>query len=73
MTANQMLPAIGQIVAVNFESIVVSCTVRDVKTSWNKVRLLVAPILGEGEQWVEMPRIQIGEAHVAALAAEITR
>ncbi len=57
MTAREMIPAVGATVYVAFEQIAFACTVRDVKTAWGKPRLLVAPLQGTGEQWVELPRI----------------
>lgn len=57
MTAREMLPAIGQSVAVRFEEILVNCTVRNVKSSYGRTRLLVTPTAGMGEQWVELPRV----------------
>lgn len=56
-TAKDMLPAIGQSVAVRFEEILVNCTVRNVKSSYGRTRLLVTPTAGMGEQWVEIPRV----------------
>jgi hypothetical protein len=57
MTCKDMIPAIGAKVAVRFESLTVVCEVRDVKMSWGKPRLLVVPVSGVGEQWVELSRI----------------
>ncbi len=57
MTAKEMLPAIGQQVAVRFEDITVNCTVRNVKSTYGRTRLLVAPTAGKGEQWIELPRV----------------
>jgi hypothetical protein len=56
-TARQMTPAIGAEVEVRFESIIVYCTVRDVKNSYGRCRLLVEPMSGAGEQWIEPSRI----------------
>ena len=56
-SALAMLPAIGQQVAVRFEEILVNCTVRNVKSSYGRTRLLVTPAAGMGEQWVELPRV----------------
>jgi hypothetical protein len=56
-TAKQMLPAIGQTVCVALESMHVLCIVVDVKSAWGKVRLLVKPVTGTGEQWIEMARV----------------
>lgn len=52
--------AIGAVVpiAVGVGDLVVSVTVRDVKTSWNQVRLLVTPVAGSGETWVELSRLR---------------
>lgn len=56
-TATQMIPAVGAIVAVRFEEITVFCHVVDVKNSWGKIRLQVTPELGNGSQWIELPRV----------------
>lgn len=60
MTAREMLPAIGASVAVRFEDLTVNCTVRNVKSSYGRTRLLVAPTAGSGEQWIELPRVAVG-------------
>lgn len=67
-TYHDMTPAIGQRVSVNFEDIRVVCNVRNVKSSYGRIRLLVAPENGSGEQWVEMSRL-----NVPATSAAITR
>lgn len=59
ITYHDMTPAIGQRVSVNFESVRVTCSVRNVKSSYGRVRLLVAPEFGSGEQWVEMSRLNV--------------
>lgn len=57
MTAKQMIPAIGQCISARFEELAVECTVQDVKQSYGRVRLLVAPVSGTGNQWIELQRI----------------
>ena len=57
-TANEMIPAIGQGVTVRFEDLHIHCTVRDVKSSYGRIRLLVSPVSGNGSQWVEPSRIR---------------
>ncbi len=59
MTTREMLPAIGQELLVTCESLQVRCRVLDVKTSYGRPRLLITPIAGRGEQWVEMSRVQL--------------
>jgi len=56
-TCKEMLPAIGARVLVEFEQVRIACMVRDVKNSYGRVRLLVEPIYGAGEQWIEMARV----------------
>ena len=56
-TCLDMLFAIGASVQVRFEDLHIACTVRNVKNSWGKPRLLVAPVSGSGEQWAELSRI----------------
>ena len=57
ITYHDMTPAIGARVSVQFESVRVFCTVLNVKSSYGRVRLLVAPESGTGEQWVEVSRL----------------
>lgn len=57
ITYNDMTPAVGQRVSVRFEELRITCQVRNVKSSYGRVRLLVAPESGSGEQWVEMSRL----------------
>lgn len=59
MTANEMIPAVGVRVDVRFEDLRVTCTVVDVKTSWGKPRLLIEPVSGSGQQWVELGRVHL--------------
>jgi len=56
-TANDMMPTIGQQVAIRFEQLTVTCTVLDAKSSYGRIRLLVSPVNGNGSQWVESGRI----------------
>lgn len=56
-TVKGLAPAIGQIVLVRFEEVKITCEIVDVKNSWNKVRVLVAPVNGVGTQWIELGRI----------------
>lgn len=55
-TARQMVVAIGQTVVVRVESFGVEMVVKDVKQAWGQTRLLVAPIRGTGEAWVDCSR-----------------
>ncbi len=57
MTANQMLPAVGASVEVRFEELTIQATVLDVKHVWGKARLLIAPVAGAGQQWIELSRL----------------
>lgn len=56
-TVRELAPAIGARVHVRFESILVACTVRDAKSAWGKVRLLIEPVSGDGFQWIELERL----------------
>jgi hypothetical protein len=58
-TALDMIPALGTRVLVRCESMKIECTVKNVKNSWGKPRLLVAPVSGSGEQWVELERVSV--------------
>lgn len=59
ITALSMQPALGRRIYVRMEDLQVACTVVDVKQSYGRVRILVKPEAGFGQQWVEMPRCSI--------------
>jgi hypothetical protein len=56
-TVTELIPAVGAAVDVRFEGLTVTCAVLDAKNSWGKVRLLVAPLAGAGDQWIELGRL----------------
>jgi hypothetical protein len=55
-TAATMLPALGSIAMVRFESLHVMCRVLDARRVWDRVDLLVKPTAGDGQQWVSSER-----------------
>lgn len=52
-------PTVGSTVSVKFEDIRIQCTVLAVKPSYGRLRLLVSPVSGMGEQWVEITRLSV--------------
>ena len=58
MTCVAMAPAIGSKVRVQFEKITVDMYIQDVKHAYGNTRYLVTPIQGDGQQWIESPRIK---------------
>ena len=56
-TVTQLLPAVGALVAVRMEDMVINCRVTDAKSAWGQVRLQVEPLAGSGSQWVDISRI----------------
>ena len=69
-TATQMLPAIGQTVRAQFEDLTIDTHVLDVKSSYGRVRLLVSPVSGTGQQWIEVSRLRAAP-DVEALYTEL--
>lgn len=65
-TAKQMQVAIGARINVRCESMQIECIVEDVKNSWGQARLLVRPVAGTGQQWVEMSRVRVPEPPAGA-------
>jgi hypothetical protein len=55
-TAKMMGAAIGQEVNVRSEGWIIPMLVVDVKSAWGAVRLLVCPLRGSGEAWVDLSR-----------------
>ena len=56
-TVTQLLPAVGALVAVRMEDLTIHCRVLDVKRSWDRIRLQVQPLAGDGLQWVDLSRV----------------
>lgn len=70
MTAKEMTPAIGATVEIStgVGEMTVTARVLDAKTSWNQVRLLVAPLAGTGTAWIELSRLRRAAAPTMAVA-----
>jgi hypothetical protein len=71
-TVRELSPAMGETVHVRLESFTVPCIVLDVKNAWGNVRLLVKPVLGLGEQWIELGRLVAAPPPAPARAARCT-
>jgi len=56
-TVQQLLPAIGEQITIRMQDLYVACLVLDAKNSYGQVRLLVRPVAGDGQQWVELSRL----------------
>lgn len=59
MTANEMIPAVGQLVLVRMEQVTVQCQVMNVKHVYGRTRLQIHPVCGTGLQWVECDRVTV--------------
>ena len=67
-TCSQMSIAIGQVVEVRMETFTVDSIVVDVKQAYGNVRLLVHPVQGQGEAWVDVnrcSRVEVGNRNVS--------
>jgi len=58
-TANNMIQAVGKTVQVRVEKWFIPMTVLDAKSAYGVPRILVTPVSGEGEAWVEMSRVKM--------------
>jgi hypothetical protein len=56
-TVRELAPAVGATVMCRFEEMYFAVKVLDAKNSYGKTRLLVQPVNGRGEQWIEMHRL----------------
>ncbi len=63
MTVSELSRLIGTTVNVRFEEVVVACMVNDAKTTFGRDRLLIRPVGGSGEQWIEFSRLVNGKEH----------
>lgn len=57
LTVQTMQSAIGKTVYLRVDSLHVSCEVTDAKSAYGRIRLLVKPVSGSGEMWVEESRL----------------
>lgn len=69
-TAKSMAPAIGTHVdvACGIGNIAFTAVVQDVKSSWGNIRLLVKPLNGQGESWIELSRLRPCQPSAPAIA-----
>jgi len=70
-TVRELTPAIGAQVTVRFEELAIECRVIDAKNSWGKVRVLVQPLAGTGQQWIELGRLMGYSTAASAAALEV--
>jgi hypothetical protein len=71
-TATEMIVAVGTMVQLRAGELWIDSTVLDVKVSWGKNRLLLAPVAGDGTQWVEMSSVRPMTATAAGRAWEVS-
>jgi hypothetical protein len=58
-TAASMIVLVGRTAQVRFEKISVLCNVLESRSQWGRVDLLVEPVGGSGQQWVEKSRVAV--------------
>jgi hypothetical protein len=64
----QLQPAVGSAVAIRLEDLIIDCKVIDAKNSYGRVRILIEPNCGRGQQWVELSRLVEVPANTLAKA-----
>jgi hypothetical protein len=57
-TATEMVIAVGQMVQFRANDLWIDATVLDVKNSWGRNRLLLAPVAGDGTAWFELSSVR---------------
>jgi hypothetical protein len=57
VSVKEMAELIGRHMSVSFESVAITCKVIDLKMAYGRPRLLVAPVAGSGQQWIETSRV----------------
>lgn len=57
MTLTELASLIGQTVDIQLEELAVSVKVLDAKQAYGKTRVLVEPIKGKGQAWVDIGRL----------------
>ena len=61
MTAQKLTEYIGQTVSWPRGRMNVTCTVKDAKQSYGCIRLLIVPLDGSGETWVNLDSVTLGK------------
>lgn len=56
-TGRELSLPIGCNVTINLDGLSVDCIVLDTKASWGQFRLLVKPVAGDGEKWIDAGRL----------------
>lgn len=56
-THNQMAMAVGRVAAIRENGLTILVRVLDAKTAYSVVRLLVTPVSGQGQAWVNAERV----------------
>ncbi len=51
---NQLEKYVGKIAIINEDGLKFEVEVKDIKTSYGRMRYLVSPVSGTGERWVEI-------------------
>jgi len=71
-TGRDLSLPIGCNVTINLDGLSVDCLVLDTKSAWGMLRLLVKPVAGNGEKWIDSGRLQrISQPQAAAEIAEV--
>jgi hypothetical protein len=58
-TAASMIVLVGRTVQVRFEKVSVLCNVVDSRSQWGRTDILIEPVGGSGQQWVEKNRVVV--------------
>ena len=66
-TANNMIQAVGHVVQVKVEKWFIPMTVLDAKSAYGVPRVLVTPVSGEGEAWVDLSRLKMSSTTEVAV------
>lgn len=61
-TAQQMMAAVGRVGLLMIDSLRVPVEVLDSRYTFGRTDLLVSPVGGNGQQWVERARVDVGGA-----------
>jgi hypothetical protein len=59
MTATEMQEILEKDCLLQMEKMQVRCIIRDVRVSFGREEVLVTPIGGDGQQWVNFDRVSI--------------
>lgn len=59
MTVQEMASYVGKRASLPFRQMVVDVEIHDVRENFGRIDVLVSPLMGTGETWVQLDRLEV--------------